>query len=185
MRRKLIWGSPSCQPLIHFTLHPDTFPHAAGWFLKWKNGFIIIFYIVLCRIYIYFLCTHKKKVTGFPSPAGMSLIIPGQESLVCDIPAGEGKIANLFYSVLCSTLIHLPPRRVPYVGGCRSGLNPPTIVETLALKIRRSNDYALSHAPLGYLTHHSARSHSPLGSILFTTWLNRIHHSARSHSPLD
>ena len=45
----------------------------------------------------------------FPSPAGMSLtnlslagknlIIPARESLASDIPAGDGKIVNLFYSV--------------------------------------------------------------------------------------
>jgi hypothetical protein len=29
-----------------------------------------------------------------------NLIIPIRESLVCDIPAGDGKIANLFYSVV-------------------------------------------------------------------------------------
>jgi hypothetical protein len=41
------------------------------------------------------------------SLAGNNLIIPGaaRESLVSDIPAGDGKIVNLFYSVwalLCS-----------------------------------------------------------------------------------
>jgi hypothetical protein len=45
----------------------------------------------------------------FPSPAGMSLTkltlggnklnIPAGESLVSDIPAGDGNITNLFYSV--------------------------------------------------------------------------------------
>jgi hypothetical protein len=54
------------------------------------------------------LPVHCKKISAiFPSPAWMSLtklslagkksIIPGAvESLVSDIPAGEGKIANLF-----------------------------------------------------------------------------------------
>ncbi len=55
-------------------------------------------------------CTVKKRLAIFPSPArmsltklslaGKSLIIPGQGEFVCDIPAGDGKIANLFYSVL-------------------------------------------------------------------------------------
>jgi hypothetical protein len=50
----------------------------------------------------------------FPSPAGMSLtklslggnydviykLFPSRESLVSDIPAGDGKMANLFYSVM-------------------------------------------------------------------------------------
>jgi hypothetical protein len=53
-----------------------------------------------------------KKVKDFPSPAGMSLtrlsldgntvvkLFPSRESLVSDIPTGDGKIANLFlYSV--------------------------------------------------------------------------------------
>jgi hypothetical protein len=56
----------------------------------------------------------KKRLTIFPSPAapaGMSLTklflegnnlifpVPSRESLVSDIPAGDGKMANLFYSV--------------------------------------------------------------------------------------
>jgi hypothetical protein len=52
-----------------------------------------------------------KKVSVFPSPAGMSptqtlpgpgivKIFPARDSLVSDIPAGDGKIMNLFYSVL-------------------------------------------------------------------------------------
>ncbi len=52
----------------------------------------------------------KKRLAVFLSLAGMSLtklslagnnlIIPGQgEFGKCDIPPGEGKIANLFYSV--------------------------------------------------------------------------------------
>ncbi len=53
----------------------------------------------------------KKRLTIFPSQAGMSLtkaslagnnlVIP---ELVSDIPAGDRKIANLFYSVACSLL---------------------------------------------------------------------------------
>jgi hypothetical protein len=37
-----------------------------------------------------------KRLEIFPSPAGM---FPATESLVSDIPAEDGKIANLFYSV--------------------------------------------------------------------------------------
>jgi hypothetical protein len=49
--------------------------------------------------------TVKKRVSGFPSPAGMSFTklfpkFPARESLVRDIPAWDGKIANLFYSVI-------------------------------------------------------------------------------------
>ncbi len=44
-----------------------------------------------------------KRLAIFPSPAGMSLTIinlfPAKESLVSDIPAGEGKIVNCYYSV--------------------------------------------------------------------------------------
>ncbi len=51
---------------------------------------------------------HIKKSMVFPSPAGMSLtklfclwvgiitLFPARESLVSDIPAGDGKTANLF-----------------------------------------------------------------------------------------
>jgi hypothetical protein len=52
----------------------------------------------------------KKGLAVFPSPAGMSLtklslggknlyktsLFPPRESLVSDIPAGDGKMANLF-----------------------------------------------------------------------------------------
>jgi hypothetical protein len=38
----------------------------------------------------------KKRLAIFPFPAGMSLT---QLSLVSGITAGDGKIANLFYSV--------------------------------------------------------------------------------------
>jgi hypothetical protein len=52
-----------------------------------------------------------KKVTIFPSPAGLSLtklsldgnnyctLFPARESLGSDIPAGDRKVAKLFYSV--------------------------------------------------------------------------------------
>jgi hypothetical protein len=57
------------------------------------------------------LYTLKKRLSIFPSPAGMSLTklsLAGnklifkpiaRESLVSDIPAGDGKIEDLFYSV--------------------------------------------------------------------------------------
>ncbi len=55
---------------------------------------------------------RKKRFTSFPSPTGMSLtklllgrnnsvmtsLFPPRESLVV-IPAGDGKIANLFFTV--------------------------------------------------------------------------------------
>jgi hypothetical protein len=56
----------------------------------------------------------KKRLTIFPSPFGMSLtklslegnkeLFQARESLVNDIPAGDGKLANLFYSVEHSRL---------------------------------------------------------------------------------
>ncbi len=62
--------------------------------------------------------THRgiHCITGlavYPSPAGMSLtkfslignnlLLPARESLVSDMPAGDGKIAYLFYSVTMGT----------------------------------------------------------------------------------
>ncbi len=46
----------------------------------------------------------KIRITSFPSPAGMSLIklFLARESLVSDIPPGDGKQDNLFYSVVIS-----------------------------------------------------------------------------------
>jgi hypothetical protein len=61
------------------------------------------------------LLLHRKKgFSLFPSPAGMSLtefflggynlymtsLFPPRESLVSDIPAGDGNIEKLFYGVL-------------------------------------------------------------------------------------
>ena len=52
---------------------------------------------------------RKKRFTSFPSPAGMSLtklplvsydvIIRAQGEFGSDIPAGDGKLANLFFTV--------------------------------------------------------------------------------------
>ncbi len=88
-----------------------------------------------CNTVVYDTClginVHcKKRLAIFPSPAGMSLtklsmvgnnrpgskLFPAIESLVSDIPAGDGKIANLFYSVemhthpthLCVVCLQLP-----------------------------------------------------------------------------
>ncbi len=60
----------------------------------------------LCDLY-YHGHTVKKRLTIFPFPAGfetnqislagINLIIPGQKEFgISDIPAGDGKIANLF-----------------------------------------------------------------------------------------
>ncbi len=43
--------------------------------------------------------TLKKRLAIFLSPAGMSLF-PDRESLVSDIPAGDVKIDNFFFSVV-------------------------------------------------------------------------------------
>ncbi len=49
-----------------------------------------------------------KKVAIFPSPAEMSLtkLSPARESLFSDILAGDGKIANFFYSV-CAVMLQI------------------------------------------------------------------------------
>ncbi len=43
--------------------------------------------------------TLLKRLPIFPPAAWMSLTKLSKESLLSDIPAGDGKIANLFYSV--------------------------------------------------------------------------------------
>jgi hypothetical protein len=62
---------------------------------------------------------HKKSFSMFPSPAGMSLTKLPQggnydviyklfllrESLVSDIPAGDGNIEKLFYGVTTKIMI--------------------------------------------------------------------------------
>jgi hypothetical protein len=60
----------------------------------------------------------KKMLAGFPSPAGTTLtklflagknlLFPSWESLVSDIPAGDGKTANLFDSVAVPKLQVFP-----------------------------------------------------------------------------
>jgi hypothetical protein len=51
----------------------------------------------------------KKRFAIFPSPAWMLItkLSLARESLVCDIPAGEGKIAHLFYSVVEKRLVKM------------------------------------------------------------------------------
>ncbi len=61
--------------------------------------------------------TEKKRLSIFPSPAGMSLtklflagvikLFPARESLISDIPAGDGKMDILFYSVAIPRFIPL------------------------------------------------------------------------------
>jgi hypothetical protein len=85
--------------------------------LRTGSGSILFFmftaiqFIVIISIYntLQGNYTVKEMLAVFPSPAGMSLtklslagnnvIIPARESLVSDIPAGDGQTANLFYSV--------------------------------------------------------------------------------------
>jgi hypothetical protein len=64
--------------------------------------------VLIVKRSAYVQSTLKKRYVIFPSPAGMSLtklgkIIPARESLVSDIPAGDGKIANLFFTVYVFT----------------------------------------------------------------------------------
>jgi hypothetical protein len=65
---------------------------------------------------------RKKNFSILPSPAGMSLtklslggnndviynLFPPKESLVSDIPGGDGKIEKLFYGVVCRSGASLP-----------------------------------------------------------------------------
>jgi hypothetical protein len=44
-----------------------------------------------------------KKVNGFPGPSGD--VLPSRENLVSDIPAGDGKKASIFYSVMQEVVI--------------------------------------------------------------------------------
>ncbi len=62
------------------------------------------------------------------SLAGNNLItvFPAMESLVCDIPAGDGKIDNLFYSVIYYRYISKYVRH-----NCRVSLNKPGIFPLL------------------------------------------------------
>jgi hypothetical protein len=44
-----------------------------------------------------------KKGLPFPTPQpGIINLFPVRESLVCDFPTGDGKIANLFLRCICS-----------------------------------------------------------------------------------
>ncbi len=72
-----------------------------------ENDYDVVFKInILGSAEIYTV----KKVGGFPVPSRdvinqtlpgqeFLIIFPARESLVCDIPAGDGKTANLFNSV--------------------------------------------------------------------------------------
>jgi hypothetical protein len=79
-----------------------------------------VYFLPVCIIYSIVITMESYKVSGhtlldcknrlmiFPSPAGISpkspwqgiiKLFPARESLVSDIPARDGKIDNLFYSV--------------------------------------------------------------------------------------
>jgi hypothetical protein len=44
-------------------------------------------------------CKKKGSCFPFPSLEGIIKLFPARENLVSDIPAGDGKTSNLFYSV--------------------------------------------------------------------------------------
>jgi hypothetical protein len=46
-----------------------------------------------------------------PSLAGNNLIIPGQGEFGSDIPAGDGKIDNLFFTISGPIFFHLDPKK--------------------------------------------------------------------------
>jgi hypothetical protein len=57
------------------------------------------FHLQLAKLFMDFAPLHRKKRSAtFPSPAGMSLtkLFPPRKKLVCDIPAEDGNVANLF-----------------------------------------------------------------------------------------
>ncbi len=60
-------------------------------------------------ILILIIPLHCKKDQRFPLPnspwPGIIKLFPARESLVGDIPAGDGKTANLFYSVVTLSMI--------------------------------------------------------------------------------
>ncbi len=59
------------------------------------------------HIWTYSVLLHcKKRLAIFPSTAGdvTNQKIPARESLVSEIPAGDGEIANHFYSVPAQSL---------------------------------------------------------------------------------
>ncbi len=66
-------------------------------------------------IFIFILSTLSKKFTSFPVPGrdvnkqtlrpGKIKLFPARERVVTDIPAGDGKIYNLFYSVHLSVCL--------------------------------------------------------------------------------
>jgi hypothetical protein len=79
--------------------------------------------------------TLQKKLATFPSPAGMSLtklplgglilIFPPRESLVSDIPAGDGNVGNFFYSVVSQNIKHgVFLSRFGYPPLCVEPINP-------------------------------------------------------------
>jgi hypothetical protein len=75
------------------------------------NRFPSLIAFIIIIFFSYFLLYTVKRLAIFPSPAGMSLtklwpeiikLFPARENLVSDIPAGDGKIANRFYSDILS-----------------------------------------------------------------------------------
>ncbi len=95
---------PSPPPAFGFTLlcNPPRLPNLISVVVLYSRGS----FLFIPREY-----TVKKRLAIFPSLAGMSLtklsqagknlstVFPSRESLVSDIPAGDGKTAYLFYSV--------------------------------------------------------------------------------------
>ncbi len=51
------------------------------------------------NLIFFFISVHCKKVSG------IFKLFPARESLVSDIPAGDGKTVNLFYSVALTSRV--------------------------------------------------------------------------------
>ncbi len=98
--RRPLWLNGLSQPPLH-ALQQDLRAvkgHAYPWArASWPPHFLQL------RLFIY--STPWKKVSHIPIPSRdvtyqtLSLLFPPMGSLVSDIPAGDGNVANLFYSV--------------------------------------------------------------------------------------
>ncbi len=107
LRHCVTWrqGGPQAKPNRTRSVPRTVIPTLASPFISMKNPNQILVHCL-------------KSFSIFPSPAGMSLtklslggnnfymtsLFPPRQSLVSDIPAGDGNIEKLFYGVCCCKL---------------------------------------------------------------------------------
>jgi hypothetical protein len=79
-----------------------------------------VYYYVMLRDKVH--C--KKRLATFPSPAAMSLtapwariLFPARESLVSDIPAGDGNVCNLFLQCVEASFLRKGAKITPLSTG--------------------------------------------------------------------